>query len=266
MLEARDVTLDRAGRRVLHGVTLGIAPGELLAVCGPNGAGKSSLLAVLAGDLRPATGAALIDGRPVAALSAAALAERRAVLEQAPTLSAGFTVAELVRLGAEAVPRSPAEPGALVARALAATAMTGHACRAADRLSGGERSRAHLARVLAQLWAGRAAGAGGWLMLDEPTASLDLAHQVAVMRAARAAADDGAGVLCVLHDLNLAAAFADRVVLLGAGRVAGDGTPETVLTAPALGALYGAPVAVERHASGALRIAPDLPPRRRPAA
>lgn len=156
---------------------------------------------MLVGEQRPGGGAALIDGQPLATLSPAMLAERRAVLEQSPTLSGGFTVAELVRLGAEAVPRSPAEPGTLVARALAATGTTGHADRPTDRLSGGERSRAHLARVLAQLWAGQAAGHRGWLLLDEPTASLDLAHQVAVMRTARAAADAGAGVLCVLHDL-----------------------------------------------------------------
>jgi iron complex transport system ATP-binding protein len=258
MLEARDLTLGRGGRRVLDGVTLRLAPGELVAVCGPNGAGKSSLLAALAGDLKPEAGAVLLDGRPLAAFSAADLAAERAVLEQAPSLSAAFTVADLVRLGAEAPVRCPADAQALTGRALAATGLAVHARRPADRLSGGERARAHLARALAQLWAGRAAGGGRWLLLDEPTASLDLAHQVAVMRAAREAADEGAGVLCVLHDLNLAAAFADRALLLGAGRVAGEGPPEAVLTAEALTALYGAPVSVQRHESGALRIAPDL--------
>lgn len=266
MLEARGLHLRRGGRPVLSGVDLAVAPGQLVAVCGPNGAGKSSLLAVLAGDLGPERGAALIDGASVASLDARALARRRAVLEQAPNLSAAFTVETLVRLGAEAVPESPADPARLVHEALDAVGMAAFAARRADRLSGGERARAHLARVLAQLWAGRAAGGGRYLLLDEPTASLDLAHQVTVMRAARHAADGGAGVLCVLHDLNLAAAFADHVVLLGAGRVVAAGPPERVLTAPALTALYGAPIAVERHAGGALRIAPDLVPRRRSAA
>jgi iron complex transport system ATP-binding protein len=258
MLEARAVTLRRGGRAALDGVSLRVGPGELVALCGPNGAGKSTLLATLAGDLRPEAGAATLDGRPLAALSAVALAAQRAVLEQAPSLSAAFTVAELARLGADAVPSAPVDPDAMALRALSAVGMTAHARRAADRLSGGERARAHLARVLAQLWAGRAAGGGRFLLLDEPTASLDLAHQVAVMRAARAAADEGAGVLCVLHDLNLAAAFADRLALLREGRVAAEGAPEAVLTADRLGALYGAPIAVSRGENGALRIAPDL--------
>lgn len=266
MLEARGLHLRRAGRPVLSGVDVAVAPGRLLAVCGPNGAGKSSLLAALAGDLRPTAGAALIDGAPVAALGARALARLRAVLEQAPGLSAAFTVETLVRLGAEAAPESPVEPTELVRAALDAVGLADFAARRADRLSGGERARAHLARVLAQLWAGGASGGGRYLLLDEPTASLDLAHQVTVMRAARLAADGGVGVLCVLHDLNLAAAFADDVVLLGEGRVVAAGAPEQVLTAPALTALYGAPIAVERHACGALRIAPDLAPRRRSAA
>ena len=266
MLEARGLHLRRAGRAVLSGVDLAVVPGRLVAICGPNGAGKSSLVAALAGDLRPERGTALIDGSTLAALDARALARQRAVLEQSPGLSAAFTVATLVRLGAEAVPESPADPARLVPAALDAVGMAAFADRRADRLSGGERARAHLARVLAQLWAGQAVGGGRYLLLDEPTASLDLAHQVTVMRAARAAADGGAGVLCVLHDLNLAAAFADSVVLLGAGRVVAEGAPEDVLTAAALSALYGAPIAVEMHPGGALRIAPDLAPRRRAAA
>lgn len=266
MLEARGLTLRRAGRVVLDGVTLTVVPGQLLAVCGPNGAGKSSALAALAGDLRPASGVALIDGASVVTRPARHLARMRAVLEQAPGLSAAFTVAGLVRLGAEAVPESPDAPDDLVRAALAAVGLSAFAGRRADRLSGGERARAHLARVLAQLRAGQGVGGGRYLLLDEPTASLDLAHQVTVMRAARQAADDGAGVLCVLHDLNLAAAFADTVVLLGMGRLVDAGPPGRVLTAPALTALYGAPIAVERHAGGALRIAPDLAPRARSAA
>ncbi len=129
--------------------------------------------------------------------------------------------------------------------------------RAADRLSGGKRARAHLARVLAQLWAGRAAGDGRFLLLDEPTVSLDLGHQVDAMRVARAEAAAGAGVLAVLHDLNLAAAFADRIVLLSEGRIMAAGAPADVLDAGLLSSVYRAPILVQK-AQGGLRIIPDL--------
>ncbi len=258
MLEARDVHLRRGGRTVLEGVSLGLRPGELVAVVGPNGAGKSSLFAVLAGDLRPERGEALLDGRRLSTFTAAALAAERAALEQTPAIAAPFTVAELVALGMAAVPRAAFDEAALAGRAMAAAGVTALASRPADRLSGGERARAHLARVLAQLWAGRAAGAGQFLLLDEPTASLDLGHQIEAMRAARSEAAAGAGVLAVLHDLNLAAAFADRVVLLCAGRVAAAGTPVEVLEARRLSAVYGAPILVQRS-PGSLRIVPDLP-------
>lgn len=256
MLEAREVSLRRGGRPVLEGVSLTLATGELVVLCGPNGAGKSSLFALLAGEIRPEAGAVTLDGLPLARLSAATLAAERAALEQAPTLSAPFSVTELVALGLTAVPRADVDEAALCGRAMAAAGVAALAARAADRLSGGERARAHLARVLAQLWAGRAAGAGRYLMLDEPTASLDIAHQLAVMTAARAEAEGGAGVLVVLHDLNLAAAFADRVVLMHAGCVAAAGPPGEVFEAERLSQIYETPLAVERTVRG-LRILPD---------
>ncbi|HMR62251.1 MAG TPA: hypothetical protein PKD62_17185, partial [Amaricoccus sp.] len=171
---------------------------------------------------------------------------------------APFTVTALVALGAATAPRGAADEGAIVARAMAATGIAALAGRPADRLSGGERARAHLARVLAQLWTGRAAGGGRFLLLDEPTASLDVAHQVAVLRLARAEADAGTGVLAVLHDLNLAAAFADRVLLMSEGRAIAEGAPGEVLEAGRLSEVYRIPIAVEQSAGGMLRIAPDL--------
>ena len=238
MLEARDVTLVRSGRAVLSDVSLTLSPGALVAVCGPNGAGKSSLFAVLAGELVPDRGAVTLDGRPLASFTAAALAAERVALEQAPTVSAPFTVRALVALGLAALPRVDLDDAALCARAIDAAGVAALADRPADRLSGGERARAHLARVLAQLWAGRAAGAGRYLMLDEPTASLDIGHQLALMEVARTEAEAGAGVLVVLHDLNLAAAFADRIVLLNAGRIEAAGPPEAVFASDRLSAVY----------------------------
>lgn len=258
MLEARDLDVRRGGRLALQQADLVLRSGELLAVCGPNGAGKSTLFSALTGEIAPNGGAVLLDGQPIAGRGAAALARERAALEQDPMLSAAFTVAELVALGLSAVPRADLDARALSDRAMAAAGIAGLAQRRADRLSGGERARAHLARILAQLWAGRAAGGGRYLLLDEPVASLDLAHQVALMHVARAEAAAGAGVLVVLHDLNLVAGFADRVVLLSEGRIVADGRTEDVFDAGRLGAIYGTRIEVTRRGDGRLAILPVI--------
>ncbi|SFH66530.1 heme ABC transporter ATP-binding protein [Albimonas pacifica] len=261
MLEAVALTVRRGGRETLSSVSLALAPGEVLAVCGPNGAGKSTLLAALAGDLRPACGEIRIDGAPAARLSAHAMAVRRAVLEQAPALSAPFTARELAALGLVSRIPTPAEAAAMVARALEATGLARLADRPATALSGGEQARAHFARALVQIACGRAedpARGGRYLLLDEPTASLDLARQAGAMQAARRARDGGVGVLAVLHDLNLAAAFADRVALLAAGRLVAVGTPAEVLTPGLLGEVYGLPISVGTGPRGGPAIAPDF--------
>lgn len=249
MLEARGVSVVRGGRRVLEDVSLKVIPGEFVALCGPNGAGKSSLLAVLAGELRPGMGEASLDGRPLSRLPAAALAAERAVLEQVPSLAAAFTVAALVDLGLSLVPRADIDAGALRERALRAAGVERLASRAVDRLSGGERARAHLARVLVQLWAGRATGGGRYLLLDEPTASLDVRHAAALLVLLRRLAAGGLAVMVVLHDLNEAAFVADRVAMLADGRLVACGPPGAVLTQAALEAVYAVPF---RAAGGAL--------------
>jgi iron complex transport system ATP-binding protein len=255
MLEAEGVHLALGATRALDGVTLAVRPGEVLGLIGPNGAGKSTLLACLSGALAPDRGAVRLDGEAPARLSPAELARRRAVLEQTPASAAPFVLADLVGL---AIPREipPARARTIVADSLAAVGLSYLAARPLDRLSGGERHRGHMARALAQHRAGRDAGAGRWLLLDEPTASLDLAHQASVLRAARAAAADGAGVLAVLHDLTLAAAMADRLALMQAGRVVALGSPAEVLTPARLAAVYGLPVAVAPLPGGPLAVTP----------
>lgn len=239
VLEARKVTV-RAGRaRLLDGVSLALAPGELLAVAGPNGAGKSTLLRVLEGDLAPARGEVLLHGRPLGAHRPLELARLRAVLPQETALAFPFSVDEVVRMGRWPWPADPARDEALVGAALDACDVRTLVDRRVPTLSGGERTRVALARVLAQDTA--------IVLLDEPTAALDLRHQEAVLRAARARADDGRAVLAVLHDLNLAAAWADRIVLLDRGTVCAAGLAGDVLTGDLLSRLYGAPVLVSRH-------------------
>ncbi|MEV4923602.1 heme ABC transporter ATP-binding protein [Streptomyces roseoverticillatus] len=241
LAEARSLSVRLGGRAVLDGVDLGVAAGEVLALVGPNGAGKSTLLAALAHDLPAAAGEVRIDGEPAAAWSAAELALRRAVLPQSAELSFPFPVEEVVRMGRAPWAGTPAEgeDDAAVREAMAAAEVTGFASRPFAALSGGERARVALARVLAQRTP--------LLLLDEPTAALDLRHQELVLRICRERAAAGAAVVVVLHDLGLAGAYADRIAVLHGGRVAAEGPPARVLEAELLTRVYLQPVEVIDH-------------------
>lgn len=251
MLRADDIGVTLGSAEVLRGPSLAVAPGEVVAVLGPNGAGKSTLLAVLAGTLRPQRGAATLDGRNLRDWPPRALALRRAVLPQHSELAFGFSVLEVVLLGrAPHAGASSRDKDLAVAEACLAEAEVAHlAGRAYTTLSGGERQRVQLARVLAQTGFADAAdgGEGRYLLLDEPTASLDLAHQHATLRTARRAAMRGLGVLAILHDLNLAALYADRLAVLSGGRLAAEGAPEAVLTEGLVREVFDLPVHIARH-------------------
>ena len=255
MIEAAGLTVGYGDFIAVDRAELMVRAGEVVALCGPNGSGKSSLIGALAGDIRPRGGAALIDYVSVTAMSPAKLARRRAVLEQSPSLSAPFTVRALAGLG---VPREtpPVEAEAIARWAIGAVGLSQMTDQRANTLSGGQQRRAHLARALAQLEAGRRLGGGRALILDEPTAGLDIAHQIAALRAARAAADDGAAVLTALHDLSLAAAFADRIALMRGGRIVADAQPKEALTPGRLREVYEAPIDVFTAPDGSLCAAP----------
>lgn len=227
---------------MLTGASLSVRSGELHALVGPNGAGKSTMFAVLAGDLTPERGDVTLDGEPLRDIHPRQLARRRSVLLQQNPVSFPFTVEQVVRMGRAPWARTPAEDedDEVVARALELTDMTALAQRGITSLSGGERARAALARVLAQ--------ACDVILLDEPTAALDLKHQEDVLRIARDRAREGAAVAVVLHDLNAALAVADRVTLLSRGRVVATGAPADVLTAERIEEVYGQPVDVFPHA------------------
>lgn len=229
------------GRQVLDSIDLTAYAGEVLALVGPNGAGKSTLLAALAADLPAESGAVRIDGRPVTDWSAPELALRRAVLPQSAALAFPFPVEDVVRMG-----RAPwagtdraDEDDPAVAAAMAATEVTEFAGRPFSALSGGERARVALARVLAQR--------APLLLLDEPTAALDLRHQELVLRICRERAAAGDAVVVVLHDLGLAAAYADRAAVLHQGRIAVAGPPAEVFSSGLLGRVYRQPVEVFPH-------------------
>jgi iron complex transport system ATP-binding protein len=246
MIEADGIHV-RAGRReILIDVSFAARAGELVVIAGPNGAGKSTLVKVVSGELPPVAGYVHLNGIAVRGASAAALARHRAVLPQATTLSFPFTVHEVVRLGllAGVAGVDAADAKTLPQRALERVDLEGFAGRYFQQLSGGEQQRVHLARVLCQVWAPVCDGQPRFLILDEPTASLDIRHQLSILALARAYARAGGGVVAVLHDLNVAAMFADRLVVLDHGRVAAEGTPRDVLTDALLDQVFGLPVRV----------------------
>ncbi len=251
VFQADVVSVHRAGRPVLDVVSCAARPGRVLAVLGPNGAGKSTLLRVLAGEFAPASGTVAFAGRPLAAWPLAALALRRAVVGQHSEPAFPFTAREVVLLGRTPHPGSGDTPAdhAAADRALAAVDLAARAAQSYPTLSGGERQRVHFARALAQL-DGAPAGPRA-LLLDEPTASLDLAHQHGLLRLARdLARRDALAVLVVLHDLNLALRYADDVLLLAAGRVAAGGPVAGTLTAALASALFGLSLRREELADG----------------
>ena len=229
------------GRAILEDASIDIRAGEIHALVGPNGAGKTTLFGVLAGDVAAQAGEVTPDDRPIAGWRPRALAQQRAVLLQENTVTFPFSAEQVVRMGRTPWARTPAadDDDDVVASAMGLTEVTALSARAVTSLSGGERARVALARVIAQ--------STGILLLDEPTAALDLKHHEDVMRLIRSRADAGVAVAIVLHDLNAALAHADRVTLLSEGRVVASGPPAEVLTAPRIEEVYGQAVDVFPH-------------------
>jgi iron complex transport system ATP-binding protein len=228
VIEARTLS-KRVGRTpLLDGVSLSVAAGEMVAIIGPNGAGKSTLLRLLSGDLRPSEGEVLLKQRDIRSYAPRELAARRAMLSQHINVSFPFTVEEIVQMGAG--DRSQRDAGKLVDAALDEVGLTHFRERQLPTLSGGEQQRGHFARVLVQLACGEAEHGPGLLLLDEPTSSLDLRHQIDLVEAARRRATGGTAVVAILHDLNLAIRFADRLIVLNGGKLAADGPRADIIT------------------------------------
>lgn len=231
MIETRNVKVSLGGRPILHGIDFTARAGEITAIVGPNGSGKSTFLKALSGDL-DSTGEIRIDGRDLRSLKPWQAAGLRAVLPQATSLSFPFTVREIVRLGLMGGRSGIAgrDLDALPDSALSAVDLHGFAGRHYQELSGGEQQRVQLARVLCQVWEPVLDGRPRFLFLDEPVSSLDIKHQLVIMDVARDYARRGGGVIAVLHDLNLTAMYAERMMMLNEGRVAAIGAPADLLT------------------------------------
>lgn len=265
LLELRDVSVVRSKRTIVADVSLGIRPDEVFALVGPNGAGKSTLVGALSGEIAPSSGQALLHGVPTKSFRPKALAQSRAILLQSNQVSFPFTVAQVVEMGRNPWVGTPQADNdeASVARAMHAVGVLDLAARRFGELSGGEKARVSLARVLAQ--------DTGVLLLDEPTAALDLHHQDRVMRVirkrSRAVGEDQVAevssavttpraVVVVLHDLSLAAAYADRVGLMVGGSLVAVGTPEEVMTKEILSEAYQVSLDVTVAPDGNLMVVP----------
>lgn len=248
MIETTNLTFQIGRHSLLQEITFGVNPGEMVAVVGPNGAGKSTLLRLIAGELSPTRGEITLMSKPLSQWSRQAYARRRAVLPQHVHLAFGFSVFEVVLMG-----RTPHNNGRetrhdweIASQALEKVGLGHLAGRSYPTLSGGEQQRVQMARVLAQIWE-RPAYGDRYLLLDEPTNSLDLTYQHSILQLARQFADEGTAVLAILHDLNLAAQYADRVFMLKNGRMQCIGAPMEVITADRVRQVFGLPVEVMPH-------------------
>jgi iron complex transport system ATP-binding protein len=238
MLQAQALAVGYPGHAVGSGFSLQLQPGRVLALLGPNGGGKTTLLKTLLGLLPPLAGDVRLEGQPLAALSARARARQLAYVPQSHAGVFAFTVADLVLMGRTAhagmLARPSAHDHAVTAQALQRLGITHLAGRPATQVSGGERQLALIARALAQ--------EARYVVLDEPTASLDFGNQGKVLREIRRLADEGLGVLFSTHDPNHASRHADEALLIRDGRTLASGPVDEVLLQPLLQQLYGAPV------------------------
>ena len=256
MLEARELTIKYDQRVAVADVSLRLVPAQVTAIIGPNGAGKSTLLRALNGQVRPATGVVLLDGEPIEKLSRRSIGRRIAVVAQEAELRFPVTVLEFV-LGGRFAWASNAGWGweterdlRIAEEVLTETELSELSSRLMNELSGGERQRAVLARALAT--------EAAFLLLDEPTANLDLSHQAALLTLVRNRCDQReSAALVITHDINLAAQFADHIILMKRGKVVEAGPPRAVLTPELLREVFDVTVLVDAHpVTNAPRVTP----------
>ena len=246
-LRADQLTLSLLpGQPVLTDVSIAVAPGKVTALIGQNGAGKSTLLKALSGELTPDQGKVSLHDKPIRDWPGQDRARLLSVLPQQHALNFEFRVEEVVALGRYPHGTGHQRDRQIVQEALALCDLSPFSKRSIDDISGGERQRVHLARVLAQIWESQPEGPC-FLLLDEPTTGLDLSHQQALFKAVQHFARREVGILLVVHDLNLAARYADRVVLMHQGHIAEQGTPDEVFKADTLQRYFDLAVTVLRH-------------------
>jgi iron complex transport system ATP-binding protein len=221
----------------------------VVGLLGPNGTGKSTLLGLLAGDLAPSSGQVTLAGRPMESYSRTELARMRAVMPQTSDFPFAYTVADIVHMGRACWDDSPTEAAQITTQAMRATDVMSLAEREVTRLSGGERARVTLARVVAQQ--------ARVVLLDEPTAAFDIAHQERTMELCRSLAHEGRAVIAVMHDIQLAAAYCDEIALMNEGRIVAYGEPRSVITGERLSSVYQWPIGISTVPDGQLIVIPQ---------
>ena len=248
-LVARDVSFRVGGRTLLKPSNLHVDAGEVLCVLGPNGAGKSTLMRLLTGQVSPATGDVAYNGRSTKTLSVQELALRRSVLSQETRLDFAFSAEEVVMMGRSAHSHLGRERDErIVQEAMQRVGVSHLARQAYTSLSGGERQRVQFSRVMAQIWEDGSQDEPKYLLLDEPVSALDIKYQHRTLEIAQALAhEQGIGVFAILHDLNLAAWYADRLALICDGEIVAVGEPTAVLEAATISRVFGVGVTVSSH-------------------
>lgn len=252
ILDARGLGFAVPGRKILDGIDLAIGRGEVAALVGHNGSGKSTLIKLLARQIQPTAGTIAFEGRPIGTFGSREFSRKVAYLPQDLTTASGMTVRELVASGRYpwhgALGRFTEDDAAKVAEAIALTHLEPFANRLVETLSGGERQRAWIAMLLAQ--------DATCLLLDEPISALDITHQIDVLALVHdLASRKSLSVAVVLHDINMAARFCDRIHALKAGRIIASGTPEEMMTSEILEDIYGLEMNVMPHPSRSVPLA-----------
>ncbi|NKI57764.1 heme ABC transporter ATP-binding protein [Labrenzia sp. PO1] len=249
-LVVEQVSVSAGKTRIVQDLSFHAKAGEVLAIIGPSGSGKTTLMKAMTGEL-PYSGGITLAGLEVGGLSPEVLAAMRGVLPQASQISFPLNVAEVVGLGLTSSRRERSFRARRIAEALAKVGLSGFEGRSYQELSGGEQQRVQLARVLCQVWDPLPQeGLPHWLFLDEPVSSLDIKHQVQIMQLAADYAKRGGGVVAVMHDLNLTAAFADRVLVMQGGRRLAFGTRDEVMQAELLSKAYDFPLEILTRPGG----------------
>ncbi|MGV2977395.1 heme ABC transporter ATP-binding protein [Roseibium alexandrii] len=257
-LDVKDVKVTLGSSCIVNDMFFSAYAGELLAIIGPSGSGKTTLLKAITGE-RPYSGSIQLGGHEVASLAPEAQALARGVLPQASHLSFPLTVSEVIGLGILDRRQGRLARAHRIAEALALVGLPGFEARTYQDLSGGEQQRAHLARVVCQVWDPVAAdGTPRWLFLDEPVSSLDIKHQYQIMKLAKDYARRGGGVIAVMHDLNLTAAFADKILVMKNGAKVRHGSLEDVFSEKTLTPTFEMPLEITRSKEGRFQVTPQL--------
>ncbi len=249
LIDVDTISFSYGEHAILSDISLSVEAGSIVGLLGPNGTGKSTLLGIMSGDLQPDSGRVRLDGRELTTYDRRELALKRSVMPQAHEFPFSYLVADIVAMGRASHPNDGCSDEEIIYDAMCATGVDHLADRDVTTLSGGEKARVTLARVLAQ--------DAELVLLDEPTAALDIAHQQQTMGICSYLAEEGKGVVAVMHDIQLSAASCDLIALMSEGKIVAYGSPSDVLTSERLSQVYGWTIRVDYLSDGTLVIVPS---------